>query len=145
MIGISDGISFLSGVALGAAGKYFADKYTDQRRKQEQTREESREFREVSLKMPKLIVEMAADVAGPTTPHVRDLVLMPSKGVTYNSDGQEVFLYYEEDHPNLRGQFAILENHGYVADVTSGNVPIYRATEEFIQHLRQFQPNGLLA
>ena len=43
------------------------------------------------------------------------------------------FVYYEEDHENLRGKIDILENHGYLTDVTTGNVPIYRMSEDFVQ------------
>ena len=144
MIGVSDGVAFLIGVAVGAAGQYFADKYTDQRRRQEQSHDEARRFREVARKVSKLIVEMAADATGPNAEHVRDLVLMPSKGAIYNSGGRNVFVYYEEDHPTLRGQFAILENSGYVVDVTPGNAPTFRPTEEFVQYLRGFRASDLI-
>ena len=141
MIGVSDGFSFLIGVGVGASGTYFADKYTDQRRRQDQNREENRRFREAAREMPTLIGEMAVDVRRANSEYVRNLVLLPSKAVSFNGD--DAFQYYEEEHPNLRGQFAILENHGYIVDVTSGNVPIFRASEEFVQHLRGFRKRDL--
>ncbi len=140
MIDATDGIAFLLGVAVGAAGQYFADKYTDQRRKQDLDLESAQRFRDVVREIPKLIGEMAADAGGPNAQHIRDLVLLPSKNVHYSSGGQPAFAYYETEHRNLRGQFAILENNGYVVDVTPGNAPTFRASEEFIQRLRAFRP-----
>jgi hypothetical protein len=43
------------------------------------------------------------------------------------------FTYFEEDHSNLRGKINVPENHGYVSDVTNGNVPIYGITEAFVR------------
>jgi len=34
---------------------------------------------------------------------------------------KERFVYYEEDHDNLRGKIDVLENHGFLAAVTPGN------------------------
>ena len=40
-----------------------------------------------------------------------------------------------EDHDNLCGQIDILENQGYLTDVTPKNTPIYRMSEEFVRHI----------
>ena len=42
-------------------------------------------------------------------------------------------MYHHEDHPNLTGKITILENHGYIADVTPGNAPKYCMSEEFVE------------
>lgn len=139
MIDATDLAAFLIGVATGAAGQYFADKYTDQRRRHDESQSSARLFRDVAQQMPKLIAEMAADVQGAQGTYVRNFVLLPSKTAHYSSGREQVFGYYETEHRNLRGQFAILENSGYVFDVTSGNAPTFRASEEFVQRLRSFR------
>jgi hypothetical protein len=132
---VTSGISFLVGVGVGAAGQYFADKYTDKRRKQEHQTDSAKRFRAVAEKMPALMAEIAADFRKENAAPVRQLVLLLSEAVTYNGGDRLVFVYYETKHPNLRGQFAILENAGYVRDVTPGNALTYRPTEEFVDHL----------
>jgi hypothetical protein len=39
--------------------------------------------------------------------------------------------------PHLPFLVAILENHDYIVDITTGNVPKYRMTEAFAALLRQ--------
>lgn len=138
---VSTGVAFLVGVAVGAAGQYFADKYTDTRRAQEHRTDSVQRFQEVAATMPKLIEEMATDFQRGSADHVREFILLPSEGVTYNSGGHEVFSYYETQHANLSGQVVILENNGYVTDITSGNTPTFRASEDFVNHLRKYTPS----
>jgi len=133
-IGVSDGISFLVGVAVGAAGQYFADKYTDRRRAQEQRSGERRRFAELQALMLGLLNEMTKDFAGPDVNFVREAVLLPNQRVIYNSD-HPVFTYFEDQHPNLAGQFAILENHGLVSRIGSSNTARFRISEELASFL----------
>jgi hypothetical protein len=42
-------------------------------------------------------------------------------------------IYYDEDHDNLRGKIDVLQNHGYLVEVTPGNTPICRMSEEFVK------------
>jgi hypothetical protein len=42
------------------------------------------------------------------------------------------FKYFLEDHDDLANQVTILQNLGYVVDVTPGNTPIYPMSEEFV-------------
>jgi len=134
MITAATGLAFLIGVAVGAAGQYFADKYTDRRRFQEQSSADRKEFAQVEEQLTELFKEMRQDFLGPHGNLVRELVVLPLQGVIYNSDHQ-VFCYYADAHPNLRGQFAILENHGYVTEDLGHNVPVFRPSEQFVRML----------
>ena len=128
-------IAFLLGTLVGASGKYLADRFTDQRRRQEARRETKKRFRAVRKQMPELIAEMRQDLGEPGNESVRHFFIIPTKSVSLNLRAQ-AFVYYEDRHPDLRGKVTILENHGYVIDDTSGNVPRYRMTEELVGLLR---------
>jgi hypothetical protein len=123
-------ITFLIGVATGAAGNYFASKYTDRRRDSEDTKKAKDTFKKVKNQMPELISEMKEDFSKNENSSIRELVVLPSNKVMFNSQ-QPRFIYFEDQHQNLKGKIAILENHGYILDVTVSNAPIYRITEEF--------------
>lgn len=81
--------------------------------------------------MPEFIAEMRADFSNPDWSTVRELIVLPSSGVTFSSN-QKRFRYHENEHDDLLGKIAVLQNHGYIFDITEGNVPIYRITEEFL-------------
>jgi len=123
-------IAFLVGVATGAAGNYFASKYTDRRRDSEKAKKAKDTFRKVKDQMPDLIAEMKVDFTKHENSSIREFVVLPSDKVLFNSQ-QQRFLYFENQHQNLKGKIAVLENQGYVIDVTVSNAPIYRITEEF--------------
>ena len=89
-------------------------------------------FLQVKGQMPALIAEMKKDLEGNQGKFVREFFVMSRRHVLGGSEKPR-FIYYEEDHDNLRGKIDILENHGYVTDVTPGNTPMYRMSEEFVQ------------
>ncbi len=122
--------TFLVGVATGAAGNYFATKYTDQRREKARKRKSKEAFIKVKDQMPELIAKMKADFTKYKNASIREFVVLPSDRVVFNSQ-QPRFHYFENQHQNLKGKVDVLENHGYVSDVTVSNAPIYRITEEF--------------
>jgi len=123
-------VTFVIGVATGAAGKYLADKFTDQRRDKAKSRETKKEFYNVQSQMPELLAEMKEDFTKHENDSIREFVILPSDKVLFNS-AQPRFIYYENQHQNLKGKVDVLENHGYIIDVTVSNAPIYRITEEF--------------
>ena len=124
-------VTFLSGVAVGAGGTYFAEKYTDRRRDKEARNQVKADFARLRALMPKLFAEMRADLQGDATGLVRELVLLPSKGVVFNSNRPR-FAYYETEHSALREQLSLLEQVGFVIDVTPGNAPVFRMQESFV-------------
>ena len=60
-------ISFLFGTATGASGSYFATKYTDKRRKNEERNKLKSIFKEIQGIMPELVREMKNDFNDPGT------------------------------------------------------------------------------
>jgi CHAT domain len=89
-------------------------------------------FLQVKEQMPGLIAEIKKDLEGNQGKFVREFFVMSKRHMLGGSEKPR-FVYYEEDHENLRGMMDILENQGYLTDVTPGNVPIYRMSEEFVQ------------
>lgn len=139
----SELIAFIIGTAVGASGQYFASKFTDQRRRQEAKRETRDRFKQVRAAIPKLLAEMHDDYMKPENAVLRELFVLPNRHVIMGSGGggpRTTLAYYEDDHNNLRDQFRILENNGYVYDVTSGKVPKYQVTEEFVELVRNMKP-----
>lgn len=122
---------FLAGVATGAGGTYMAYKYTDRRREGEAQRKEREIFQKVAGQMPELVEEMRRDLSLPDFRTVREFFIIPKKA-RINTRGP-AFTYHPEDHANLQGKLVILENRGYIIDVTPGNAPKYRMTEEFVE------------
>src|ERR1035437_4542157 len=137
-------VTFLVGVATGAAAEYFAAKFTDQRREQETRKKDRARFQGVEKAIPKLIAEMRADLQQDESGLVRFFYVLPT--VADNSrvalwvDNEPIgkaFQYCIAEHQNLELQIALLENNGYVAKRGDlhGEVlaPVYRMTEEFVQ------------
>ncbi|MCA9037678.1 MAG: CHAT domain-containing protein [Planctomycetaceae bacterium] len=99
--------------------------------------EEPFQFKEILRQMPELIAEMKADLESDDGEFVREFFVM-SKKVTLGGSSKPRFAYYLEDHGNLKGKIDILENYGFLIDVTPGNTSIYRMTEEFVSHVRKY-------
>lgn len=102
-------ITFLIGVATGAAGDYFAAKYTDRRRDKENKNKTIENFNKAKDRMPDLIKEMKQDFSSHKDDSIREFVILPSKKVIFNSE-QPRFCYFEDEHQNLKGEISILEN-----------------------------------
>lgn len=130
-------VGFLLGTVTGAAGIYFGNKYTDQRKKKESARDCETEFAEAKRVMPELIKEMRDDISTDTSGTVREFFVLPNRRVSLGGSSQRRFAYYEEEHDNLLGKIAVLENKGLVFDVTPGNAPVFRMTEEFIELVKR--------
>jgi hypothetical protein len=131
---LTHSIAFLSGALTGAAGKYLADKYTDQRHRQEEQAAVDRRWAKIQAAMPALIQEMKGDLT--RQPLVREFVVLPNERISFGvGQSQPRFRYFEDEHPNLRGQLAILEAAGYIRDVTPVNAPIYRMSEDFVDQV----------
>jgi hypothetical protein len=125
-------IAFLAGTAAGAAGTYMADRFTDQRRKQELRRETKDGFDRLRQQMPDLLDEMCRDLTQSKDIIYRELVALPTERTTFNHDGPRLE-YYETKHPNLNIQIAILVESGYLRNVSITNWPIYRMSEKFVE------------
>jgi hypothetical protein len=87
--------------------------------------------------MPTFIAELRSDISKPEAEFVREFFVLPNHRVTLGGSEKPRFIYYEDDHPNLRGQLDLLEEHQLVRDVTphGNNCPIYRINEDFVTRL----------
>jgi len=92
-------------------------------------------FLKAAKKMPKLIAEMREDIASDDSGVVREFIVLPGKGVIFNSRKPR-FAYYEDEHENLLNKIDILDEYGFLQDVSVSDTPIYRMTEEFLELLK---------
>lgn len=115
---------------------YYGEKFTDQRRKQEARQESRRQFESVCQQMPDLIKEMQENLA--EMPHVRQFFVLP-KGAELGGTASPAFKYYDSPDKPLQSWVQVLENHGYVVDITSKSTPKYRMTKEFVNLIQQFK------
>jgi hypothetical protein len=135
----SHAIAFLLGTATGASGKYFADKYTDRRRRGESEAASKREFSNVFALMPDLIREMQHDLAQPDHATWREFFVIPKGTQVWATPNS---FYYEDDgRNNYLGKAKILASRGYVVDVTPGSAPKFQMTEGFVAWLKTI-PSG---
>ena len=127
-------LTFLGGTAVGAAGKYYADKFTDQRKKKEERVEQEAAYDKLAKSMPDLIAEMRADLLREADRFIRELVVLPNERVIFNSECPRL-AYYESQHPGLRAKIAALADAGHLKTVRIEGAPIYRFRESFAERL----------
>jgi len=96
---------------------------------------EDARFRELQDLMPDLLAEMRQDLKGDDTGLITEFAILPSRNVIFSSSKAR-FAYFEDKHAHLTNKLDILEERGFILDVTTGNAPIYRFTEEFRTKLR---------
>jgi hypothetical protein len=133
---MSSVIGFLVGATTTATGAYFAAKFTDQRRENESAKQLKRVFLNIKKQMPELIAEFKTDLAGSKL--TREFFVLTNKKDHLGGSQKHRFVYYEEEHKNLRGKLDLLENEGFLVDMTPGNTPVYRMTEEFVDLINKY-------
>ncbi len=133
---LSIGIGFLIGTATGAAGTYFGNKYTDQRRNKEENLTKNAILDKLWSEHTELLSEMKTDMDNPTYLHHRYFWVLDSKWC-FNYDGPYL-AYYLDVHNSLEQQLHILESYGVILDVSdpSKNVKKLQFTERFVEYLR---------
>lgn len=133
---LAHALTFLIGVLTGTAGSYFAQKYTDIRRKKEDKSQLTKTLKKLEKLMPDLFAEMKEDISGDTTKLVNEFVIVPSKGTSFNSSKPR-FVYYETEHDNLKLKIGRLLDAGVISDVSTGRAPILKMHEIFIDYLNE--------
>jgi len=118
-------------LVLGAFATYLVNKFTDKRRKKEASRELQKEFLKAKQQMPELIAEIKNDLLQEGNNLIREFFIS-RKNYSLNPGGK-CFVYYEDDHSDLQSKVHILENLAFIIDITPGNAPKYRMTEEFVK------------
>jgi hypothetical protein len=94
-------------------------------------------FLQVREQMPALIAQMKEALQTEDGKFVREFFILRSETASVNSSKPR-FSFHENEHANLRGQIDVLENHGYLVNVTEGRTPIYGMTEEFVTLLLEY-------
>jgi len=128
-------IGFLAGTATGAAGTYFGNKYTDERKNKEIQKEVKNFYKSLWNTHEILLTEMQKDVLNPEYEFHREFFLL-SRGLCFNFRGKYL-AYYTEEHSGLEQQLKIFESHGLIKDVTEygKNVKKYQFSENLVDHL----------
>jgi hypothetical protein len=141
--------AILVAVFVAVAGKYFADKYTDQRKRQEGKSSLRNEFERCQKRMPELFDEMKTDLAA--NPFKSEFVLLdvrlcyggfPDKPLTYHMNDQRSAETYKDEkagaivHSHLLDKVKILEGAGFVRDISATDVPYFRMSDEFREMLQ---------
>jgi len=134
-IPLSSLTTFLGGVAVGATGQYFAEKYTDQRRKQEAESAKIKLFHRMKTEMPSLIAEMKEDFSKPEHSPYREFVVTRRSLMIRAIPA--CLGYYEEEHPQIRGFVAVLENNGLIKAISEEEPKRYRFQEDFVEWLKE--------
>jgi hypothetical protein len=131
---VSHIITFISGLAVGILGNYYATRLADKAKNKDALKEKRNLFKQVEMKMPELIKEMRNDICSENMKSCREFVILPTRSVIFNSK-QPLFSYFESEHPYLHSNIRILEENGFVTDITKTNTPRYQFTEEFVAML----------
>jgi hypothetical protein len=131
---ITHGVTFLIGTATGAAGAYFADKFTDQRRSKEGEKITTKRFKKIEAQMSDLISEIREDLSTPKCELFRDCFVVNKGAQLWASEGS--FIYRDDGENNYFSKMKILETSGYIYDITPKNAQMYRFTEEFVELIK---------
>ncbi|MUK70247.1 hypothetical protein [Aliivibrio fischeri] len=128
-------VGFLVGTATGAAGTYFGNKYTDERKAKEHERDLKVFYKTLWLNHELLLSEMKQDLLNPEFKYHRDFFILSRAGY-FNYRGK-FLAYYIEEHDELEQQIKILVSHGLITDVSEfgKNVKKYQFTEDIVDHL----------
>ena len=132
--------AFLLGALTGAAGKYLADKYTDQRRHKETLKREAEAFQKMVAIMPDLLGEMKADISMAQHATWRDLYVI-KQGYSLCFSGQ--FFIYKDDGKNCYLNKAnLLQESGFLANLNTDphKSPHFRLKEHFVETLLAWRP-----
>ncbi len=81
--------------------------------------------------MHDLLEEIRKDLK--SDPLGREFVIL-KKSWSYWPKGNEL-VYYFDDHPGLENKLLILQNHGFIRDITYNNVKRFIFSEDFVDYL----------
>lgn len=131
---LSLAVGFIVGAFTGAAGNYLGEKYTDKRKSKELMNTKRTQWAEIERKFPKVLSEMKDDVKNHELQNVREFFVKSSK--TLINREEPCFVYFTDVHHDLMAAVKLLEDLGFVEDITLKNCPMYRMKEHFVELLR---------
>jgi hypothetical protein len=117
------------------AGKYLADRFTDQRRTLESEAADRRRLKDLEAVMPALLKEIQNDLRADSSRTMRKFVLLPNDRIQYTHP-EPRFVYYESEHPDARNQIGRLCQAGFADALSSTEAsmfPLFRITERFVR------------
>ncbi len=94
------------------------------------------DYGHIERTMPALLEEMREDFD--KHPVIREMILLDSEGIVYNGGG--VFRYHRSVHRDLDSLFQVLENNGFVQNITHNRTARYRVSEAFARYLQGRTP-----
>jgi DNA-directed RNA polymerase specialized sigma54-like protein len=127
-------ITFISGLLVGVLGNYYATRLADKAKNKDAVTEKKKLFKAAEMKMPELIKEMRDDISSDKMKKCKEFVILPTRGTVFNSK-EPLFSYFESEHQYLQSNIRILEENGFVIDITSTNTPRYQFNEDFLSML----------
>ncbi|KZN50019.1 hypothetical protein [Pseudoalteromonas luteoviolacea] len=131
---LSLAIGFVVGGFTGAAGTFYGNKYTDQRRQKESEKKAVEQWEGLKEKFPEIIREMIEDVQNPIFAGARTFFVLESNYQI--STDEPCFIYHPDKHPELLAALRYMEDLGYIKDITPKNCPKYRFYEHFYDLLK---------
>lgn len=131
---LSLAVGFVVGAFTGAAGNYLGEKYTGKRKSKELIKSKKTQWEEVERKFPKVILEMKEDVKKHDFQNVREFFVKSSK-ISINRE-EPCFEYFTDVHQDIKVAVKLLEDLGFIQEITSNNCPMYRMKEHFVELLR---------
>lgn len=131
---LTHAIALFSGLLIGIFGNYFASRLTAKAEIRDLKYTERECFLDVKREMPELIKEMKVDLNIPDMVSCREFFILPSLRVGFNYRSPS-FYYYENEHDGLQSKIRILEQLGFVFDITETNTPRYQFNENFVEFL----------
>ena len=133
---VSHFLTFLGGLLIGIFGNYISQQLTNKRIRKEAKKAKNQQFEEIKNAMPKLIKEMKVDLSKPHLKIKREFYVNPNRSIRLNVPS-DTLVYYENEHIALKDNMVLLENKGFITDITPENAPKYRMSEEFVELIMQ--------
>mgnify|MGYP000990332422 CR=1 FL=1 len=127
-------ITFISGLSVGVLGNYFATRLADKAKNKDAIIKKKKSFEKIEMMMPELIKEMRDDISSEDMKKCKEFIILPTKGTVFNSN-EPLFSYFESEHQYLRSNIRVLEENGFVIDITNTNTPRYQFDEDFLSML----------
>jgi len=131
---LSHALAVLSGIIIGVIGNFIATRLTKRSDQRDLKKSRKSKFEELREQMPGLISEMIKDLNDKEMGLCREFVILPSNKVPFNTRKQ-YYGYFESDHQNLQSKVILLEQAGFIHDITDGNTPKYRFDDDFVKLL----------
>lgn len=90
-------------------------------------------FHKIRASMPTLIEEIKQDLTRPGQENIREFIII-RKSWTVNLS-TPCFIYYLDDHENLLADLQVLENYGFIYNISSTKLVRYKFSEDFVSFI----------